>query len=62
MAELAGPAAFTAGPEPEALDAALIAALSSGGARRDEGIARAAEFTWEASATAHVACYREAVG
>jgi len=61
MAELAGTAAWSADATPGALAEALSAALAAPGARRAEGIARAAEFTWEQSAAGHVACYRDAL-
>lgn len=66
MAELAGAAALTVDPaNPTSLAVALDTALAGGpgaAARRQAGLARAGEFTWERSAAGHVAAFRAAIG
>lgn len=68
MAELAGDAAVLVAPSnPEGLADALAGVLRDAGGpkaarRREAGIARAAERTWEASAARHVDAYRIAAG
>jgi glycosyltransferase involved in cell wall biosynthesis len=67
MAEVAGTAAWTVPPgDAPALAGALEAALGAGagelGRRRAEGIERAAGFTWERTAAAHLEAYRAAAG
>jgi glycosyltransferase involved in cell wall biosynthesis len=66
MAEFAGAAALAVDPaDPASLAAALDTALAGGTAaerRRQEGLARAREFTWERSAAGHVAAFRAAIG
>ncbi|HET9732576.1 MAG TPA: glycosyltransferase family 1 protein [Acidimicrobiales bacterium] len=64
MAEVTGSAALHVPPGDAAALAGAIDALVSGdpalAARRQEGLAVAARYTWEASAEGHVAAYREA--
>lgn len=65
MAELAGPAAWTAPPgDVDTLASAIEAALSVGAQERDrrrtQGLERAAAFTWERTATLHLKAYGEA--
>ncbi|HXY46025.1 MAG TPA: glycosyltransferase family 1 protein [Acidimicrobiales bacterium] len=65
MAEVAGPAAWTApAGDAVALAAALEAALLAGGPelarRRAEGLERAAAFTWERTAAVHLEAYEAA--
>jgi glycosyltransferase involved in cell wall biosynthesis len=65
MAEVAGAAAWTVPPgDATALAGALEAALGAGatelGRRRTEGLERAAGFTWERTAAAHLEAYRAA--
>jgi glycosyltransferase involved in cell wall biosynthesis len=60
MEEVAGDAALLVPPGDVGALAAALATAASGGAaaHRDAGIARAARFTWAASAAAHAAVYR----
>jgi glycosyltransferase involved in cell wall biosynthesis len=62
MAELAGEAALLAPAGDDFAFADALASVLEGGldvgARRAAGLARAAAFTWEASATGHAAVYR----
>ena len=59
MAELADGAALLADPhDPESIADALARAMTGGGPGREERIARAARFTWEACAAAHADVYR----
>ena len=68
MAELAGDAAILVTPrDPEGLAGALAEVLSDADRlatvrRREAGLARAAAFTWEASADRHIEAYRIAAG
>jgi glycosyltransferase involved in cell wall biosynthesis len=67
MAEVAGTAAWTVpAGDAAALAAALEAALGAGadelGRRRAAGLERAAGFTWERTAVAHLQAYRAAAG
>ena len=50
-------------PDPDSIRDALRALLDDGARREtlsNAGYARAQEFTWAASAEAHLACYRRA--
>lgn len=63
MSEVAGGSAWTAVPHEvaslaEALDRALRATPDEVAARRELGLERSAEYTWERAATVHVAAYR----
>ena len=63
MAQLAGDAAvLVTEANCEALAEALARARVGDDGRRARGIERAAAFTWDASASAHVVAYREALG
>jgi len=63
MAEVAATAAWTvragdAGELAAAIEEVLAAGDAQLGRRRDDGLARAARFTWERAAATHVAAYR----
>lgn len=68
MAEIAGDAASLVAPgDADALADALASVLRGAGGpeadnRRDAGLARAAGYSWEASAARHIEAYRIAVG
>ena len=61
MDEASGDVAFRADPDdPEALAAAIERALAEGGARREQGIRHAAQFTWRAAGEMMLAGYATA--
>jgi glycosyltransferase involved in cell wall biosynthesis len=61
--EVAGDAAVLVDPlDPDAIAAGITEAIDRRDDLRAQGLARAAAFSWEASARATVAVYREAVG
>ncbi len=64
LPEVGGEAVAYTEPDVESIGAALVGLLDDPGRRaqlRDAGLARAREFTWEASAEAHLASYARAV-
>jgi glycosyltransferase involved in cell wall biosynthesis len=63
LPEVCGDAArYFAPDDPEAIAAATAEVLAEPGPWRERGLARAAAFTWERSAQAHEAVYRELLG
>jgi glycosyltransferase involved in cell wall biosynthesis len=64
LPEVAGDAALLVDPDPEAWRAALVRVVidhTLAACLRERGLARAAEFSWERTATATAAAYREAI-
>jgi glycosyltransferase involved in cell wall biosynthesis len=60
MPETAGGAALLADPEdPRSIASAIVRALHDGDARREQGLARAGEFTWRQTAKETLEVYRE---
>ena len=63
LPEVCGDAArYFAPDDPEEIAAAAAEVLAEPGPWQERGLARAAEFTWERSARAHEAVYRELLG
>ncbi|HWB66804.1 MAG TPA: glycosyltransferase family 1 protein [Mycobacteriales bacterium] len=64
LPEVGGDAVAYTEPDPASIGAALSALLDDAGRRRslaDAALARAREFTWQASAEAHLAAYSRAI-